>query len=262
MYLLAAWSMLRSLNADVDKTPNHRRRGLVLATLGLAFQAAYVLALVWFGATLDFSLANMSLVVSAIIILIFLLGCIGLRIARLGVLMFPLTALCLAFSLVWGGTTATETPHPLLPLSAFSVHVLVAVLGYSFLTIATVQSLLYAYQEKQFKARTTTTLLTGLPALQTMEQLLFRLLWIGFLLLTLTLLSGAFFGQQIFGRAFEFNHHIVLAILGWSVYAFLLAKRTVSGIRGTSATSLTVVGFLLIQLGYFGTKFINESLNL
>ncbi len=43
--------------------------------------------------------------------------------------------------------------------------------------------------------------LDQLPALLTMEKLLFRVIWIGFILLSLTVLSGVVFSEQVFGRA-------------------------------------------------------------
>lgn len=103
-------------------------------------------------------------------------------------------------------------------------------------------------------------MLMALPPLQTMEQLLFRLIWTGFILLTLTLLSGAVFSNEIFGKPFEFKHHTILASLGWLVFAILLIKRMSQGLRGSQAVYWTVGGFVLIQLGYFGTKFVSESL--
>jgi len=100
-----------------------------------------------------------------------------------------------------------------------------------------------------------------LPPLQTMETLLFKMLGVGFVLLTLTLLSGAIFSQLLFGHAFEFKHHTILAILGWMVFGTLLFKRVKHGLRGSQAVAWTIAGFVLIQLGYFGTKFVAESLS-
>ena len=184
------------------------------------------------------------------------------EIQKLGIMVYPLAATSLLFGLYWNGGSGLEPARQLLPLSAFSTHVLVSILAYSLITIAAIQSILYLYQEIQFKQRATPTMLASLPPLQTMEVLLFRLVGIGFLLLSLTLLSGALFSKEIFGRAFEFNHHTVLALLGWLVFAVLLYRRRSSGLRGLPATAWTLLGFALIQLGYFGTKIVNESLNL
>ncbi len=260
-YMAAAWRMTRLFTGDTAGQRPGDHYSLLIAGVALLAHVAYVMTIGNTNHGLNFGLSSMAVVVSAIIVLTFLLGCLGMEISRLGILVFPLASLCLVFSFLWG-SPQTATEHTLWPISAFSAHVLVAILAYSLLSIATIQSLLYVYQEKQFKNRAAPTVLAALPPLQTMEQLLFRLLWIGFVLLTLTLLSGALFSQQIFGQAFDFNHHTVLAVLGWLVFGILLLKRAKSGVRGPQATLWTVAGFVLIQLGYFGTKIINESFNL
>ena len=196
--------------------------------------------------------------VSAVLVIIFLLGCLFLSIRRLGILVFPLAALNLFFAAWWGSEPNIVANAGL----AFNVHIMVSILSYSLLTIATIQALLFYYQERHLKHPGSKRILMAMPPLQTMEQLLFQLVGIGFVLLTITLLSGAMFSQQFFGQAFEFKHHTILALLGWLVFATLLFKRFTSGLRGAQAVAWTMAGFILIQLGYFGTKIVNESLNI
>lgn len=222
----------------------------MLLHLALAYQTAFI------NGSLNISLASMSVLVSAIVVVVFIFGGLVMPIRRLGIMVFPITIACLLFSIFWQSEATTLTNQSM----AFSTHILVSILAYALLTIATVQALLYVYQERQIKLRANPAMLMALPPLQTMEQLLFRLISVGFGLLTLTLLSGALFSQQIFGHAFEFKHHTVLALLGWLVFATLLIKRAKHGLRGALAASWTFCGFLLIQLGYFGTKFVSESL--
>ena len=259
-YLLAAGSLFGALKANSKRAHTFYRLPQALAIFALVAHLLHIGVLASASGSLGFNLASMVLVVSAIVVVIFLFGCARMQIHSLGCLLFPLTALCLTLSVFWDGSASHLSARPIFPISAFSMHVLVAVLAYSFLTIATVQSLLYGYQEWRVRGHTKVAELGGLPPLQTMEQLLFRLVWIGFSLLTATLLSGAFFSQQIFDQPFVFQHHMVLAALGWLVFAALLFKRANSGIRGKTATMVTVTGFILIQLGYFGTKFVNEIL--
>ncbi|MEM7357956.1 MAG: cytochrome c biogenesis protein CcsA [Pseudomonadota bacterium] len=207
---------------------------------------------------INFSLSTMSAIVSGMLMVVYLLACLAMPIKRLGLIVFPLTALSVLFSAVW----ASEENYLRHYGPAFSAHVLVALLAYSLLAIASIQALLYVYQEKQLKTRPVPAWLRALPPLQTMEDLLFRLIIAGFALLSLTLLTGALFSQQIFGQPFEFNHHTVFALLGWMVFATLLVKRFREGLRGSQAVIWTLAGFILIQLGYFGTKIVSESLNI
>ena len=205
---------------------------------------------------IDFSLGSMTILISGLLCLIFILGGIGLPVRRLGIIVFPMTIISIMFGWYWGGEQNTIPSWS----TAASIHIVVSILAYCLLAIATIQALLYTYQERQFKRRVTPAMLVALPPLQTMERLLFRLIGAGFILLSLTLLSGAIFSVEIYNRPFEFKHHTILAMLGWMVFAILLSLRVLNGIRGAQAVYWTIAGFLLIQLGYFGTKFVTEVL--
>ncbi len=213
--------------------------------------------------TMNFSLGSMTVLISGLLSLIFVLGGLNLPIRRLGIIVFPLVVVCLLFSQLWGKDVSTLTtsdtsvgPHS----PAASFHIVISILAYCLLAIAAIQSMLYQYQERQIKQRATPAMLMALPPLLTMEQLLFRLIWTGFILLTFTLLSGVVFSHEIFGKPFEFKHHTILASLSWLVFAILLIKRVTQGLRGSQAVYWTIGGFVLIQLGYFGTKIVSESL--
>ena len=96
------------------------------------------------------------------------------------------------------------------------------------------------------------------PALETMESLLFQLILAGFVLLTVTVLSGTVFSEQVFGQPFVLSHHVVLSVLAWLTFAVLLAGRRLFGWRGRSAIRWTLTGFVLLALAYFGTRFVLE----
>ena len=239
-----------------NSTNNSLKRAFMVAGIALIAHLIYAAKVSLIPGGLNFSASSMAAMVSGILVLIFLLGCLAMPIRRLGILVFPFTILSLVFSAIWpiedGGGRQLE--------GALGAHVLVSIVAYCLLAIAAIQALLYIYQERQIKNRLKPTMLIALPPLQTMEALLFRLVWVGFALLTLTLISGAVFSQELFGYAFAFKHHTILAIVGWCVFAILLFKRVNQGLRGTHAVAWIVGGFLLIQLGYFGTKIVSESL--
>ncbi len=246
-------------SANLDETQNKSSKvsaALVIAFAGVVAHGAYAWNISFIDHALNFGLSSMLVLVSGLLTLIYLAGGLLMPIRRLGVLVFPLTILSLVFALFWDDSISISTNTSL----AFNAHIIISLLAYSLLTIASVQGLLYVYQERQIKRRTKPTMLLALPPLQTMEQLLFRLVGLGFALLTLTLVSGAIFSSEIFGYAFTFRHHTILAMLGWLVFATLLFKRVKHGLRGSQAVIWTIAGFLLIQLGYFGTKIVSETL--
>ena len=226
----------------------------ILGSVGVVVHLTFAYITCFIGTSLNFSTHSMLVLLSGILILVFLISSIAMPIRRLGVLVFPLTIISLLLTLILDqSSVSTLNSSP-----SLTGHILVSILAFSIITIATIQGLLYIYQERQLKKRAAPAMLMALPPLQTMEQLLFRLITIGFVFLTLTLLSGAIFSQSIFGHAFAFKHHTILAFLGWLVFATLLFKRFKYGLRGSQAIILTVIGFTLIQLGYFGTKLVSD----
>lgn len=158
-------------------------------------------------------------------------------------------------------------PGSLIPLGdktpLFGWHIAVATLAYSTLTIAAFHAVLMALQEARLHgASDRKSFLSGaidqLPALLTMEKLLFRMIGIGFTLLTLTVLSGIVFSEQLFGQALKWDHKSAFTMLSWLLFASLLAGRRLRGWRGKTALSFTLAGFATLLLAYVGSRFVFE----
>ena len=87
---------------------------------------------------------------------------------------------------------------------------------------------------------------------------MFRLLGVGFVLLTFTLVSGILFSEQIFGKAVPLTHKNVFSVAGWLAFAVLLFGRWRYGWRGRTALRWTLVGFFMLLLAYVGSRFVLE----
>ena len=140
----------------------------------------------------------------------------------------------------------------------FRLHFLMAMLAYSLFTLAALHALLMAAAEKGLHRGRISPLLAGLPPLLTMESLLFRLIHVAFVLLTLTLISGVFFSETLFGKALSFNHKTLFAFLSWVIFAALLVGRHLRGWRGRLALRWTLAGFAALLLAYVGSRFVLE----
>lgn len=150
--------------------------------------------------------------------------------------------------------------HPLVntALPAFKAHMLVAMMAYSFLTIAVLHALLMMVVERRLHHPSASPVLTNLPPLLVMEKLLFRIIWAGFILLTLTLFSGVIFSQEVFGQSLTFSHKTLFGFISWGVFAGLLFGRHIYGWRGRIAVRWTIAGFIILLLAYIGSKFVAE----
>ncbi len=173
----------------------------------------------------------------------------------LGLLVLPVAALTVILAWLWPGEAIIPTSSGLQ-----AAHIIISILAYALLALATVQSLLLYYQERALRARQPVGLMRALPPLQTMETLMFRMLGVGFTLLTLTLVTGIVFSEQIFGRAIPLTHHVLLSLIAWILFGTLLFGRWRYGWRGRTAVGWTIAGYTLLLLGYFGSKFVMEVL--
>lgn len=172
-----------------------------------------------------------------------------------------LLGLVLAFAGVMVGLhgvmrDASPVPHSDMP--AFAAHLIMALTAYSLFTIAALHALLMAAVEKHLHKPVPPRLVTALPPLLTLERLLFNLIGVGFVLLTLTLVSGGIFAEELFGQPLPFNHKTVFGFTSWVVFAGLLLGRRVYGWRGRTAIYWTLAGFVFLLLAYAGVKFVLE----
>ena len=166
--------------------------------------------------------------------------------------LFPLAILAIVASLFSTSTTpATELSIGL------ATHILLSILAYSFITIAALQATFLAFQNHQLKNHITGGVISKFPPLQDMEVFLFELLWVGQLLLSVGILAGFFFFEDIWGRD-GVIHKTFFSMLAWIVFAALLWGRHQIGWRGTSAIRWTLVGFTFLITGFYGSKFALE----
>jgi ABC-type uncharacterized transport system permease subunit len=138
------------------------------------------------------------------------------------------------------------------------LHIVLSLLAYGVLTIAAVQAVMLAIQDQRLHRHRIGGSALGLPPLETMEMLLFRLIAIGFFLLSLALLSGLFFVENLFAQ--HLVHKTVLSAAAWLFFAVLLWGRWRHGWRGRLAVRWTVGGYTALLLAYFGSKFVLEAL--
>ena len=255
LYLAAALLLWRGLTRA--PLAGAARLGLLSLALGAVLLHGLILyhGLVRPGG-LDLGLSNALSLVAWTVSLLFVLAALNRPIESLGVLILPLAAAILVLGWLWpGGRTGTLPASPLL-----SAHIVISLLAYSLLSIAVIQSLMLAVQERALRSHQPHGMLRALPPLETMEGLMFQMIAVGFLLLTLTLVSGVVFSEELFGRPLRFTHHVVLSLTAWVVFGVLLLGHWRFGWRGRIALRWTLSGFILLVLAYFGSKFVLEVL--
>jgi ABC-type uncharacterized transport system permease subunit len=166
-------------------------------------------------------------------------------------LLFPLACLSIAISFMPHGPDRYLTISP----GVFG-HIIFSILAYSVLSLCALQAVVLAIQERELKHRHTRGILNALPPLQTMEQMLFEMLWVGLVLLTLAIVTGAIYVENLFAQ--HLVHKTVFSLIAWCIFASLLWGHKKLGWRGHTAVRWTLIGFAALFLAYFGTKLVLE----
>jgi len=186
----------------------------------------------------------------------------------LRLLVLPLACVASLLPLLFGGVRVL--PYSAAPM--FKLHFLIANIAYGLFAIAALHAVLMLMLERRLQRMRGLAMrhsgnngwlaswLDTLPPLLTLEKLLFRLIGAGFVLLTLTLVSGIAFNEQLVDRALRLDHKTVFAFLSWLMFGGLLTARRISGWRGRAALRWVLASFVALLLAYVGSRFVFEVL--
>lgn len=214
---------------------------------------AYLLSdLILSGDGQNLSILNVASLISFIVASITTGLIFTMRIWVLLPVIYGFSAINLAAATLLPGTFITHLesqPYVLL-------HISLALFSYSTLMIATLYAIQLAWLNNHLKSKNILILNPHFPPLMAVERQLFNIILIGEVLLTLTLVSGFIFVDDILlqGKA----HKVVFSALAWVVYGVLLWGHYRLGWRGRRVIWISIVGAFLLTLGYFGSRFVRE----
>lgn len=135
------------------------------------------------------------------------------------------------------------------------LHLALGIACYGLFAAAVVHAWLMSRAERQMRLAADSH--SGMPLL-TLERLTFRFVTAGFVLLSATLVAGWLFSEQLYGRAWLWDHKAVFSLLAWITFAVLLLGRSRFGWRGRSAVRVLYAGTALLLLAYVGSRFVME----
>jgi ABC-type uncharacterized transport system permease subunit len=239
----------------LNRTDLNANTLVILTVAGALLHGIANYLVIYTGDALNLGIFTSASLVTWIMLIFVLVTNVYLPVQNMLIVALPLATL--------GTISLLATPqHSTLPITDLGDpliwHILISFVAYSILFMAACHSILLAVLEHRLKKRQTIRLLRLLPPLQTMEALLFNLLWTGVVALTLAIGSGFLFLEDMFEQ--RVVHHTVLAIASWWIYVILLAGHRLFGWRGTTAVRWTLIAFTLLVLAYFGSKFVIEIL--
>jgi len=255
----ASWLLItQDLRKQISKQSVDKKNflALFLWLIGLSIHIIGIHFPLFEGKQLTMSFITLGSYVMWFISLILFVTVLRRKVHALAVAILPITILSIVLPMIFSGQSARVMDMH----SGLGVHILVSLLAYSVLMLASFQAVLLAAQNHHLHdpkhLGQHQGFLGTLPSLEDMEYFLFRLIVIGVVLLTIGLITGFYFLDNLFGS--QVAHKTILSIISWFIFSALLLGRWKYGWRGKTAVRWTLAGFIVLALAFFGTKFIQE----
>lgn len=246
-YLANTATLIKQFNS-----PKKARFPLAFGWIAASFHTLYIGLLCAQNNGFSFSFSSVASLNVLGVVLVLLLTALSRPVEKLGIVLFPLAAVLLLIDVRFHALSRALSVHT----GVMAVHIVTSVVAFSLLSVAAMQALLLVLQHNQLKKHPPSRFILLLPSLQTMETLLFQMIFAGVLVLSVSLSTGFLFLHDLFAQ--HLVHKTVLSLLAWAIFLSILLGRKRYGWRGRVAVNWILAGFVLLLLGYFGSKFVLE----
>lgn len=140
----------------------------------------------------------------------------------------------------------------------FPIHVSMVMFAYAAFFITFVTALIYIFQERQLKLKRFKSILGRFPALDTCDSISYKSTSIGFILLTIGIVTGIIWSGQRYGVYWHGDAIEVITMLTWVNYMFMIHYRVTAGWRGRRAAIAAIVGFAFILFSLVGLQYLGR----
>jgi HemX protein len=173
------------------------------------------------------------------------------RLSLMGAFTAPLVALLQLFALI----APIDHRHPvkLPPNSWLEFHASMSLVAYGAFALACIAGVMYLIQERQLKTHQLRSIFYHLPPLSDLFAAITRLLWWGFALYTLGLISGFFVGEPLPWA------QIICAVGVWVLYGLILQGRYLRWFAPKRVAALCIVGFSAALTLLWGITFTAQT---
>jgi ABC-type uncharacterized transport system permease subunit len=252
-YLFGALGLgLSAYRADVHHGRGRRIAAFAIAAIGVVIHAAALVDERRLDPNAVLSLGDTLALVALVIAITAIIMAVRPRMRGMAALLLGIAAVLeAAFS---EGAREFSVGRPGWELA---FHVAMATTAFAFLTIGAALAMAQVVVDQRLRSRKPLGWLKILTPIESIESGCFQSILAGFTLLTLALVTGAFFIENLFAQ--HLVHKVVLAIIAWVVFGILLLGRWRMGWRGRKALRWTLAGYLLLGLSYFGSKVVLEN---
>lgn len=252
LYLLATGLLAQRLMQGAIPSNKNKSIALFFGATGAILHAFILYTTLHTAEGLNLSFVNVLSLTSWLVIVMIIVSSLRQPIENLAIFTLPFAAVCLLIQSGFPDTSISVSSIS----AGLKAHILLSIISYSLLSIAVVQALLLSVQDRHLRNRHPGGFIRALPPLETMETLLFQMIGLGYIFLSLALVTGFTYIENIVEQ--HLVHKTTLSIVAWIVFAILLWGRWRFGWRGRTAIRWTLMGFVVLMLAYFGSKMVLE----
>jgi cytochrome c-type biogenesis protein CcsB len=174
----------------------------------------------------------------------------------IGVFITPIAFLAMAYASYSPNISSRIQPLvPALKSNWLIAHVLTCFFGYAAFALAFCLSLMYLFKRME-RPEGRGPFLKLIPRGSLLDDLNYQMVMIGFLLLTLGIITGAVWAHSAWGSYWSWDPKETWSLITWLVYAAFLHSRMVRGWRGKKLAILSIIGFCCVLFTYFGVNYL------
>lgn len=185
------------------------------------------------------------------------------RLKALGVFVLPVAFLLLAYIAMQMGPEerVAQAIPPALKSQWLTFHVITAILAYGAFAVAFGLGLMYLFKHKFELLKKTDGLIARFPALDTLDELAYRVVGFAFPLLSLCIITGAIWANYAWGTYWSWDPKETWSLITWLIYAGYLHARLMYGWKGKRAAWMAVFGFAAVLFTFFGVNYFLPGLH-
>lgn len=229
------------------KSPRYLRAAFALTILAWALHvAAAVLRGVAGGRVPWANMFEFSLTATAIIVGVFLAVQLWQDLRFLGAFVIGFTIVALGVATVNFYVDVVPLP-PALQSAWLVIHVFVASLATGFLALGAALSIVQLVKSRRAGSPRA---LKALPDADKLEQTAYRLIVVGFVFWTFTLIAGSIWAERAWGRYWGWDTKEVWTFIVWVIYAGYIHARATRGWRGARSAWLAIIGFAALVFNF------------
>ncbi|SDZ99541.1 cytochrome c-type biogenesis protein CcsB [Desulfuromusa kysingii] len=186
------------------------------------------------------------------LVLLFLLLDLRFHLSVMGAFAAPLAFLLMIASAL--SPNVVVQLNPVLKSWLFPVHIVFAFLGNAAFALSFGAGVMYLIQNRMLKSKRFTGLYQLLPSLDILDRVNYTCLSVGFPLMTLGIISGAFWANTAWGTYWSWDPKETWALITWFLYAALLHGRLTVGWRGRKAAIFSIIAFIFLLFTFLGVN--------